>query len=92
MITPFDGRPAQGINAASGYLTSIPALLQTHGSIAATCRVTGLNEITLSKYQFDFKCERHIIVAGRLMTHKNTSPVIYSRTGLTRNDRLKQEG
>lgn len=68
-------------------ITSIPKLIATHGSIAAACRATGLCELTLSKYQKDIDCEHHVIYKDRLMTHKNGSPVLYTRRGVTRTDR-----
>lgn len=68
-------------------ITSIPELIATHGSIAAACRATGLCELTLSKYQKDIDCEHHVIYKDRLMTHKNGSPVLYTRRGVTRTDR-----
>lgn len=68
-------------------ITSIPALIKLHGSIANTCRETGLSELTIAKYRFDVNCEKHVICQGRLMTHKTTSPVLYTRRGLTRTER-----
>ena len=68
-------------------ITSIPELIALHGNMAAACRATGLNEITLAKYRNDKECERHIICNGRLMTHKRHSSVIYSRRGITRTER-----
>lgn len=68
-------------------ITNIPALIKLHGSIAATCRETGLSELTIAKYRFDVNCEKHVICQGRLMTHKATSPVLYSRRGATKTER-----
>jgi hypothetical protein len=68
-------------------ITSIPELIAKHGSMAQCCRETGLNEMTLYKYRFDTECERHVIYNGRLMTHTKTSPVLYSRRGISRHDR-----
>ncbi|ANA49849.1 hypothetical protein ZS60_22395 [Salmonella enterica subsp. enterica serovar Enteritidis] len=73
-------------------ITSIPKLIETHGTLADTCRETGLNEMTLSKYRHDTKCEQHVIYNNRLMTHTKTSPVIYTKRGVSRNDRMKLEG
>lgn len=57
-------------------ITSIPELIAKHGSIAAACRETGLSELTISKYQKDVDCERHVIYKGRLMSNaKNTTAV-----------------
>lgn len=75
--------------------TSIPELIARHGSIAATCRETGLSELTIAKYRFDTGCEKHVIFNGRLMTHQKTSPVLhpktspvlYSRRGVTKTER-----
>lgn len=68
-------------------MTSIPVLIKLHGSIAATCRETGLSELTIAKYRFDTACEKHVIYNGRLMTHQKTSPVLYSRRGVTKTER-----
>ncbi|EEK8036577.1 hypothetical protein G3156_004398 [Salmonella enterica subsp. enterica serovar Montevideo] len=68
-------------------MTSIPELIKLHGSIAATCRETGLSELTIAKYRFDVNCERHVIYNGRLMTHQKTSPVLHSRQGVTKTER-----
>ncbi len=73
-------------------ITSIPALIAKHGNISQCCRETGLSEITIAKYRFDEKCERHVIYNGRLMTHNNTSTVIYSRRGVTSTDRANGKG
>lgn len=71
-------------------ITSIPELIKRHGSIAATCRETGLSglsELTIAKYRFDTDCEKHVIYNGRLMTHHKTSPVLYTRRGVTKTER-----
>ena len=68
-------------------MTSIPELIAKHGSIAATCRETGLSELTIAKYRFDTGCEKHVIFNGRLMTHQKTSPVLYTRRGVTKTER-----
>ncbi len=68
-------------------ITNIPALIRRHGSIANACRETGLSELTIAKYRFDTGCEKHVIHNGRLMTHKATSPVLYSRRGVTKTER-----
>ncbi|EOG5202067.1 hypothetical protein IDR97_004113 [Salmonella enterica subsp. enterica serovar Thompson] len=68
-------------------ITSIPELIAKHGNKAAACRESGLNELTIYKYQHDVNCERHIIYNGRLMTHNITSPVIYSKKGKPAGDR-----
>lgn len=68
-------------------ITNIPALIKLHGSIANTCRETGLSELTIAKYRFDVNCEKHVICRGRLMTHKATSPVLYTRRGVTKTER-----
>ncbi|UNY50547.1 hypothetical protein [Salmonella phage PhiSTP2] len=68
-------------------MTSIPALIAMFGSIAATCRETGLSELTIAKYRLDTNCEKHVIYNGRLMTHKKTSPVLYTRRGITKTER-----
>lgn len=68
-------------------MTSIPELIARHGSIAATCRETGLSELTIAKYRFDTGCEKHVIFNGRLMTHQKTSPVLYTRRGVTKTER-----
>lgn len=67
--------------------TSIPELIKLHGNMASACRETGLNEMTIAKYSKDVNCERHIIYNGRLMTHKATSHVLYSRRGVTNTER-----
>lgn len=66
---------------------SIPELLKIYGTIADTCRATGLNEVTISKFRFDTKCERHAIVNNRLMTHKKGSVELFTRRGVSRHDR-----
>lgn len=68
-------------------ISSIPKLIEEHGSMAAACRETGLNEMTLAKYRFDESCDRHVIYNGRLMTWRETSTTIYSRRGVTKTDR-----
>ena len=71
-------------------MTSIPELIARHGSIAATCRETGLSELTIAKYRFDTGREgreKHVIFNGRLMTHQKTSPVLYTRRGVTKTER-----
>lgn len=68
-------------------MTSIPELIAKHGSIAAACRETGLSELTIAKYRFDTGCEKHVIFNGRLMTHQKTSPVLYTRRGVTKTER-----
>lgn len=68
-------------------MTSIPELIKLYGSIAQCCRETGLRELTIAKYRFDTNCEKHVIYNGRLMTHKKTSPVLYSRRGVTKTER-----
>ncbi|ECH4555378.1 hypothetical protein FPT33_22825 [Salmonella enterica] len=108
MVEAADGRfkieavdaQIEAHQAVPGYLnehrreliTSIPKLIETHGTLADTCRETGLNEMTLSKYRHDTKCEQHVIYNNRLMTHTKTSPVIYTKRGVSRNDRMKLEG
>lgn len=68
-------------------ITSIPELIRIHGTMAETCRETGLTEMTIAKYRFDENCEKHVICNGRLMTHTKTSPVLYTRPGITKTDR-----
>lgn len=68
-------------------MTSIPELIKRHGTIANTCRETGLSELTIAKYRFDTGCEKHVIHNGRLMTHHKTSPVPYTRRGVTKTER-----
>ncbi|AIM41156.1 hypothetical protein LSPA1_58 [Salmonella phage LSPA1] len=72
-------------------ITSIPNLIKEFGTMAETCRRTGINEMTIAKYRHDTKCERHVIYNNRLMTHTKTSPVIYTKRGVSRNDRMKLE-
>ena len=72
-------------------ITSIPDLVQKYKTIAQCCRATGLCEATIARYRFDTKCEQHVIFNGRLMTHTSTSPVLFTRRGVTRNDRAKNE-
>lgn len=67
--------------------TSIPELIKLHGYIANTCRETGLSKLTIAKYRFDTGCEKHVIFNGRLMTHQKTSPVLYSRRGVTKTEK-----
>lgn len=69
-------------------ITSIPELIKQHGNMANTCRETGLSELTIAKYRFDTECEKHVIYNGRLMTHKATSPVLYTRRGVTKTERV----
>lgn len=69
-------------------ITSIPELIAKHGSIAETCRATGISELTIAKYRFDTGCESHVIYNNRLMTHQKTSPVLYTRPGITKTERL----
>ncbi|EEJ0683672.1 hypothetical protein CVA93_003479 [Salmonella enterica subsp. enterica serovar Cerro] len=68
-------------------MTSIPELIKRHGTIANTCRGAGLSELTIAKYRFDTGCEKHVIYNGRLMTHHKTSPVLYTRRGVTKTER-----
>lgn len=68
-------------------VTSIPELIKRHGSIAATCRETGLSELTIAKYKDDVNCERHVIYNGRLMSNAKNSRPIYSRRGVTKTER-----
>lgn len=68
-------------------IKSIPELIKIYGTIAATCRATGLNEYTLARYRFDTKCERHVILNNRLMTHKSHSAELFTRPGIARHDR-----
>lgn len=68
-------------------VTSIPELIALHGNMANACRETGLSELTIAKYRFDHGCEKHVICNGRLMTHIKTSPVLYSRRGVTQTER-----
>lgn len=68
-------------------INSIPELIKKHGSMAKCCRETGLSELTIAKYRFDTGCEKHVIFNGRLMTHKKTSPVLYTRRGVTKTER-----
>lgn len=68
-------------------ISSIPELIARHGTIANTCRETGLSELTIAKYRFDDECEHHVIYNGKLMTHTATSPVLYSRRGITKTER-----
>lgn len=68
--------------------TSIPELIARHGNMANFCRETGLSELTIAKYRYDTKCEKHIIYNGRLMTHIKTSPVLYPGRGLTQTERV----
>ena len=72
-------------------ITSIPALVAIYKTVAQCCRYTGLCEATIARYRFDTKCERHIIINNRLMTHTSTSPVLFTRRGVTRSDRAKNE-
>ena len=67
--------------------TSIPELIAKHGSIAAACRETGLSELTISKYQKDVDCERHVIYKGRLMSNAKNSRPLYTRRGVTKTER-----
>lgn len=68
-------------------MISIPSLIAYHGSMAECCRATGLSELTIAKYRYDVKCEKHVIYNGRLMTHKATSHVLYSKRGVTKTER-----
>lgn len=68
-------------------MTSIPELIAKHGNMAQCCRETGLSELTIAKYRFDTDCEKHVIYNGRLMTHQKTSPVLYTRRGVTKTER-----
>ncbi len=68
-------------------ITSIPELIAKHGNMEQCCRVTGLSELTIAKYRFDTGCDKHVIFNGRLMTHQKTSPVLYTRRGVTKTER-----
>lgn len=68
-------------------ITSIPELIAKHGTIANTCRETGLSELTIAKYKDDINCERHVIYNGRLMSNARNSRPIYSRRGVTKTER-----
>lgn len=67
-------------------ITSIPNLIKEYGSISETCRQTGICEMTIAKYRFDMNCEKHVIYNNRLMTHVKTSPVLFTRRGITKTD------
>lgn len=65
-------------------ITSIPKLIEEYGSMSETCRQTGICEMTIAKYSKDVDCERHVIYNNRLMTHVKTSPVLFTRRGITK--------
>ncbi|URQ02890.1 hypothetical protein QA055_gp17 [Salmonella phage CTH7] len=67
-------------------ITSIPNLIKEYGTMAETCRQTGINEMTIAKYSKDVNCERHVIYNNRLMTHVKTSPVLFTRRGITKTE------
>ncbi len=67
-------------------ITSIPNLIKEFGTMAETCRQTGINEMTIAKYRNDVNCERHVIYNNRLMTHVKTSPVLFTRRGITKTE------
>lgn len=67
-------------------ITSIPNLIKEYGTMAETCRQTGINEMTIAKYRKDLDCERHVIYNNRLMTHVKTSPVLFTRRGITKTE------
>lgn len=48
--------------------TSIPELIKQHGSMKKVQEVTGFAEMTVSRHRFDVKCEKHIVIDGRLYT------------------------
>lgn len=54
-------------------LSSVPEILSRYGSLNAAVRQTGFSDTTIRRYQFDYKCEHHIIVNGVLMTARNTA-------------------
>lgn len=68
-------------------ITSIPELIAKHGNMADCCRATGINEMTIAKYRFDVKCERHVIYKGRLMSNAKNSRPLYTRRGVTKTER-----
>lgn len=67
-------------------ITSIPKLIEEYGNMSETCRQTGLCEMTIAKYSKDVNCERHVIYNNRLMTHVKTSPVLFTRRGITKTE------
>lgn len=82
-----EGLVPESYIGAVPYVTNIPALIEMFGSMAQCCRGTGLSELTIAKYRYDTGCEKHVIYNGRLMTHQKTSPVLYSRRGVTKTER-----
>lgn len=42
--------------------------------------------MTIAKYSKDVDCERHVIYNNRLMTHVKTSPVLFTRRGITKTE------
>ena len=73
-------------------ITSIPNLIKEFGTMAETCRQTGINEMTIAKYSKDVDCERHVIYNNRLMTHVKTSPVLFTRRGITKTEQRIARG
>jgi hypothetical protein len=67
-------------------ITSIPKLIEKYGNMSETCRQTGICEMTIAKYSKDVDCERHVIYNNRLMTHVKTSPVLFTRRGITKTE------
>lgn len=61
------------------HVTSIPALLngKYKGHKSEMIRDTGLNMMTINKYQDDYNLERHAIVNGNLMTVRATSTPVF---------------
>lgn len=62
------------------HVTSIPALLngKFKGKKSVMIRETGLNMMTINKYQEDYNLERHAIVNGQLMTVRATSTPVFA--------------
>lgn len=57
-------------------VTSIPDLIRKYGSIRGTIRNTGISYSTINKYQSDYNCEAHIIVNGRIMFARKSTPAL----------------
>lgn len=73
-------------------ITSIPKLIEEYGNMSETCRQTGISEMTIAKYRNDVNCERHVIYNNRLMTHVKTSPVLFTRRGITKTEQRIAKG
>lgn len=48
--------------------------------------------MTIAKYSKDVNCERHVIYNNRLMTHVKTSPVLFTRRGITKTEQRIAKG